>query len=181
MATVKSFDFDEQFAAADAESVRKRADKFLRQRFPDALSVRRSGSANDKMGADFVIEFPHGQFRFIDIKMRRVDFKARGMDDVALEVWSNTELRRPGWALDESKLTDYFLFVWMDTGRIVMFDARALRAVARVHLSRWQSTSKSAAQRTPTSTGGYSSSVVFVSSNELALLIGRWQGVQMAA
>lgn len=178
---VKSFDFDEQFAAADAESVRERVDEFLRLRFPDALSIRRAGTANDRMGADFMIEFPHGQFRFVDVKMRLDDYKTRGMNDIALEVWSNTERRKPGWALDESKLTDYFLFVWMDTGRIVMFDARALRAVTRKHLSHWQSTCKSAVQRTPTSTGGYRSSVVFVSSDELALLIGRWQGVQMAA
>jgi len=178
---LKSFDFDEQFAAANAESVRGRVVKFLRQRFPDALSIRRAGTANDKMGADFVIEFPHGQFRFVDMKMRRDDFKARGMDDIALEVWSNAERRKPGWALDDSKLTDYYLFVWIDTGRLVIFDARALRAVTRNHLQRWQASSKSAEQRTPTASGSYSSSVVFVSSDELALLIGRWQGIQLAA
>lgn len=178
---MKSFDFDEQFAAADAESVRRRVDEFLGKRFPDALSIRRAGDVNDKMGADFAIEFPHGQFRFVDVKMRRIDFKARRMDDIALEVWSNVERRKPGWALDDSKLTDYYLFVWNDTGRIVMFDARALRAVTRVHLSRWQASSKSAKQRTPTKSGSYSSSVVFVSSDELARLIGRWQGIQLAA
>lgn len=178
---MKSFDFNEQFAAADAESVRRRVDKFLRQRFPDALSIRRAGAANDKMGADFVIEFPHGQFRFVDMKMRRDDYKARGMDDIALEVWSNTEQRKPGWALDDSKLTDYYLFVWVTTGRVVMFDARALRAITKVHLSRWQTGNKCAEQRTPTMSGSYSSSVVFVSSDELALLVGRWQGIQLAA
>jgi hypothetical protein len=178
---LNTFSFDEQAAAADTDRVRERVERFLRQRFPDLLAVRRAAQANDRIGADFVIEFPHGQFRFVDIKVRKTDFQALGQPDVALEVWSNAERQLPGWALDDAKLTDYTMFVWSDSGRIVMFDARALRAVTRRHLSRWQVENVQARQRTAVGRGSYTSSVIFVSSTELATLIARWQGVEPAA
>jgi hypothetical protein len=181
IAAVNTFDFRQEFAAADTEQVHARVEKFVRQRFPDVLSVQRAARANDRAGADINLEFGHGQFRFIDIKVRKVDYRRFGRPDVALEVVSNKERGSPGWALDDSKLTDYTLFIWQDTGRVVMFDARALRAVTRSNLPRWSKANQHADQRTAVRDGQYTSSVVFVSSDELATLIARWQGVAIAA
>ena len=178
---VNIFDFRQEFASADTERVHARVEKFVRQRFPDVLTIRRAAPANDRAGADINLEFGHGQFRFIDIKVRKVDYRQFGRPDVALEVVSNKERGSPGWALDDSKLTDYILFLWQDTGRMLMHDARALRAVTRKHLPRWMKENQHAEQQTAVRDGHYTSSVVYVSSDELATLIARWQGVAIAA
>jgi hypothetical protein len=34
---------------------------------------------------------------------------------MAAEIWANSGTRKPGWTPDQSKITDYVLFVWLDT------------------------------------------------------------------
>ena len=178
---MKTFDFKEQLAVSDSPAVAALVEPFLRLRFPGALGFQRAAEANDRAGADITVAFPQHQFRAIDLKVRTVDYRARDKADVALEVWSNWERRTPGWALDESKVTDWILFVWMDTGRMLMVDARALRAVTKSNLPRWLRTEQQAAQRTAVGAGSYSSSVIFVRTDELVRLVNRWQGLQQAA
>jgi 3-oxoacyl-[acyl-carrier protein] reductase len=64
----------------DTDRVRERVERFLRQRFPDLLSVRRAALQNDKMGADFILEFTHGQNRYVDVKVRKADATAVGKE-----------------------------------------------------------------------------------------------------
>jgi hypothetical protein len=178
---VKTFDFSAQLAVSDAPAVAALVEPFLRRRFPGALSFRRATEANDRLGADVMVEFPHCQHRFIDLKVRSRDYRALDKADIALEIWSNCERKTPGWALDESKVTDWILFAWMDTGRMLMVDARALRAVTKSNLPRWLRTEQQAEQRTAVGSRSYSSSVVYVRTDELVGLVNRWQGLQQAA
>jgi hypothetical protein len=178
---VKSFNFAEQLAVSDSPAVAALVDPFLRRRFPGALSLRRAAEANDRAGADIIVEFPHCQFRFIDLKVRTCDYRVLGKADIALEIWSNKERETPGWALDESKVSDWLLFVWMDTKRTLLLDARAVRAVTKSNLPRWQASYQNAEQRTPVGARGYNSSVIFVGTDELVALVNRWQGHQNAA
>jgi hypothetical protein len=181
MGNVKSFDFAEQLAMSDSPAVAALVEPFLRKRFPGALAFRRAHETNDRAGADIIVEFPHCQFRFVDLKVRSSDYRALGKADVALEVWSNRERGSVGWALDESKVTDWLLFVWTDTRRTLMLDARAVRAVTKSNLPRWQASHQNADQRTAVGSRNYSSSVIFVSTDELVALVNRWQGHQHAA
>jgi hypothetical protein len=178
---VKSFDFARQLAISDSPAVAALVEPFLRKRFPGALAFRRAHETNDRAGADVIVEFPHCQFRFVDLKVRTCDYRARGKADVALEVWSNRERGTPGWALDESKVTDWLLFVWVDTGRMLMLDARAVRAVTKSNLRRWQAVNQCADQQTVGRAGNYSSNVIFVPTDDLVELVNRWQGRQDAA
>jgi hypothetical protein len=85
--------------------------------------------ANDRHGADYVAEFRHGQTRLIEAKIRAQDWLPRGQDaDLALETWADIDNEVIGWTRDTAKLSDYLVFVWLESGRSLLLDARLLRA-----------------------------------------------------
>ncbi len=178
---MKDFDFLEQRKTADTDLARSLILKHLRQRFPEVLSIQRAALENDKQGADFILEFRHCQFRLVDAKVRSKDYARLGQPDICLEIWSNEQRKVPGWAIDDSKLTDYVLFAWTDTERAALFDYRMLRAVVKAHISAWQRSYRTAQQRTTHASGSFTSSVIFVPGASLAEAIADWQAGSMLA
>ena len=163
----KVSNFQRDLSASDATVTGEKLLARLHKQFPMALSIRRAPKENDMIGADYWIELRHGQFRSIDVKVRREDWSLRGKPEIALEIWSNVERQKPGWALDESKLTDYVLFYWLETDRSYLVDFRQLQVATRANLEKWNCAARSGKQKTAHATGYYSSQVVYVSVAEL--------------
>jgi hypothetical protein len=175
-----TFDFHKQRAMSESPEAQDLIRRHLARLFPDALTIRKAALENDKLGADYWLEFRNGQFRAVDVKVRAEDWKPKGKPDVALEIWANTGKGKRGWAIDDTKITDYVLFVWLDTGRADLFDFRLLKAVTQANLDKWSGDCQSANQTTATKRGNYTARCLFVSGRDLHAAIYRWQS-DMAA
>jgi hypothetical protein len=176
-----AFDFHQQLGMSQSEKAHRLAMKHLRRLFPDALDIRQAHMENDKAGADYLLEYPHCQFRTVDVKVRGTDYLAMGQPEIALEVWSNREYQRPGWILDTNKATDWVLFVWLDTGRADLFAFRMLQSVTKANLTKWQQEYTPATQQTGNNTRAYTSQVLFIDGYTLHAEIYRWQTNRFAA
>jgi hypothetical protein len=127
---LKVHDFDLKLAESDNARVRTLVHKALQDRFgSDYLQIHKAALANDRHGADYVAEFRHGQIRFVEAKVRAQDWLPRGQEaDLALETWADIDKQVFGWTRDTAKLSDYVVFVWLESGRSLLLDARLLRA-----------------------------------------------------
>jgi hypothetical protein len=123
-------DFDTKLAQSDSDAVRFLVSKALHDRFgSDFLQIHKAAFANDRHGADYFAEFQHGQTRLIEVKVRAQDWLPRGQEaDLALETWADVDQHTIGWTRDKSKVSDYIIWVWLQSGRSLLLDARLLRA-----------------------------------------------------
>ena len=123
-------DFDAKLAESDNNRVRALVHTALQDRFgSNYLAIHKAALANDRHGADYLAEFRHGQTRLIEAKVRPEDWLPRGQEaDLALETWADIDKQVVGWTRDTAKLSDYLVFVWLESGRSLLLDARLLRA-----------------------------------------------------
>lgn len=162
------FDFHQQMAVSEQPKVRGLIERALRRRFPDLLAIHKAHVENDKRGIDYFLEFPNGRMETLDVKVRTKDFARRGDDcNVALETVANTTTNKPGWTLDGDKLTDWVLFLWLDTERDDLMHFRQLRAAVTANLGTLLAARKASIQTTKTTRGSYDAKSVFVSSKDM--------------
>lgn len=162
------FDFSEQMAVSEQPKVRELIERALHRRFPDLLAIHKAHVENDKRGIDYFLEFPNGRMETLDVKVRTKDFAARGDEcNVALETVANTTTNKPGWTLDADKLTDWVLFLWLDTERDDLVHFRQLRAALTANLETWLAARKASTQTTKTARGSYEAESLFVSSKDV--------------
>lgn len=149
--------------------------------WPELLSVHRAHTTNDKMGADYWLEFP-GKMETLDAKVRREDYALRGDNRTAcLELVANTRSQKPGWTVDPSKLTDWIMFYYIESGRSVVYSARQLRAAVIAHLPELRKSGQPSTQSTKSGSGSYQSESLFVSHRELGAVIYRNSQKRLAA
>jgi hypothetical protein len=162
------FDFHQQMAVSEQPKVRALIERALRRRFPDLLAIHKAHVENDKRGIDYFLEFPNGRMETLDVKVRTKDFATRGDDcNVALETVANTTTKKPGWTLDADKLTDWVLFLWLDTERDDLVHFRQLRAALTANLETWLAARRASIQTTKTARGSYDAESLFVSSKDM--------------
>lgn len=169
---MQPFSFDQQKAVSEQPKVRVLIERALRQRFPDLLAIHKAHIENDKRGIDFFLEFPNGRMETLDVKVRTHDFAQRGDEcNVALETVANFETGKPGWAFDGDKLTDWILFLWLDTERHDLMHFRQLRAAASANKATWMAGRRIATQATKNVRGTYTAESLFVSPRDM------WAGI----
>lgn len=138
--TTRAFDFTERWQFATVEHGCD--DREIIQRcHPATVSVEPAGLEMDKRGVDFIATLEGGATVYWDVKRRE-----RGCSrywkmgpEVALEMWSDREAKRPGWTWDASKITHYVLFAFdpADHDRAYVAPFQALRAVFLRNGKRW--------------------------------------------
>jgi len=128
MAKPLAYTFDERLGWSEgtAESASELT-RVLLSRIPQCERVDRASEVDDRAGTDFWAYRVGGLRRLsIDLKARQVDWKnnpPKGRlpaDDVALETWSVKERGKVGWTRDATKMTDYVLWYWTDSGRFLL-------------------------------------------------------------
>jgi hypothetical protein len=162
------YDFDEMLALSNSPKVRRMIETALKSRFDNLLAIHKAHVVNDKRGIDYFLEFPHGKIETLDVKVRTKDF-ARQADgcNLAIENQSNVRKSSPGWTVDCDKLTDWVLWIWVDTERSELIHFRQARLAATRSLPDWMASRKVATQTTPTVGGSYDSQSVFISTRDL--------------
>jgi hypothetical protein len=174
MTTAKVFNFAKQLAMSETDHVHELVERAVRQRLPELLNIHRAHAENDKQGIDFWLEFPNGCMEKLDVKIRAKDYATpEEPENICLEIVANTTTNKPGWTKDMTKLTDWVLFLWLDTGRSDLVHARQLRSAANGNMPSWQATKRTSAQVTETRTGSYASTSLFVSSHDIWAAIFR--------
>ncbi|MES1999322.1 MAG: hypothetical protein V4446_08405 [Pseudomonadota bacterium] len=175
-------DFHADLAMSDRPEVVAAITAACHGYWPELLSVHRAHTTNDKMGADYWLEFPGCKMETLDAKVRRKDYVLRGDDRTAcLELVANTRSQKPGWTVDPSKLTDWIIFYYIETGSSFVYSARQLRAAVIAHLPKLQKTGKPDTQSTKSGAGSYQSESLFVSHRELGAAIYRNTHKRLAA
>ena len=83
----------------------------------------------------------------------------------------------PGWSRDPTKLTDFILWYWKDTGRYCLIDFHQLCHVVEQHWEEWAETYGTHQQKT-TAQGGrcYHSECIFVPRRQVWAAIYRCCG-----
>ena len=154
------YDFNKQLAASQTDEVHTLVRRIMFEKFAgELLNIHQSHPDNDKRGADYILEFRNGKCENLDVKSREKDYYP--MPNVALEYRTGN---KDGWTIDIDKLTDWILFLYIDTERASLHHARMLRVSAREHRDQWQ---QSHQQSTQVSNGGYSSPCVYMTDREL--------------
>ena len=139
-------------------------ERILLGSFKESVLVCESTEQEDKKGIDYWVCLNEGNNVAVDLKLRRRDFCGNNAHDIALEVWSVIDIDTgqgviKGWTLDETKHTDYVLFLYSDTMRWHLFPFQLLRAAFENNVNDWCRQYKTATQNTGNK---WASSCVFV-------------------
>lgn len=166
MIVVRNFHAD--LAMSDTPEVVAAIKAACHAQFPELLTVTRAHKENDKLGADYTLEFPGYRHEALDVKIRKKDYSLHGDDRIAcLELVSNTTTGKIGWTLDPAKRTDWVLFYYIESGKRVFYHARELRAAVVAYLPQLRKIGKPSIQQT----GRYESTSLFVRHRDLGAAI----------
>lgn len=166
--------FTNDLAMSEEPEVVQAVKAACREYFRDELlNIHKAHKQNDKLGADYTLEFPGYRHQALDVKIRRQDFSlpCHGGDNrtACLELVANTTNGKIGWSLDPNKITDWVLFYYIESGRWDIYNARELRAAVIRYLPRFRKIGKPETQQT----GRYESTSLFVSHRDLSAAIYR--------
>jgi hypothetical protein len=128
------YEFDERRAMSSGVASSTSIEAILLANIPGAVAVRAADEAADRMGTDWWVDHVSGHSQSVDAKVREEDFARKGCDDLALETLSVVERNKVGWTLDETKRTDYILWLWKDTQRWCLVPFPMLCQVFKEHL-----------------------------------------------
>lgn len=175
--------FSEMLAVSKGQ--RKHTDTATIQSMLDGCTeVRAATLSLDIRGVDYIARLRGGSDVYIDAKTRqRGCSKYWGAEpDLAIELWSvkptATCQGKPGWTLDEAKLTDLILYTWdpADTVETYLLPFQLLRVAARRNIRRWMEEYKRDIQ----DSGQWQSEAVFVPASEVISAIQKCMRSQAA-
>jgi hypothetical protein len=94
-------------------------------------AIRRASEYHDKQGADGWWVRQEGRPLAVDWKLRQEDHA-----DLVIEWDSRVEHGIPGWTIDPDKITDYVLYLWPHSARLL--PSKALRVASVAHRADWE-------------------------------------------
>lgn len=156
-----TYDFHERLRFSQSDDVREGIARAIQQQFPGVLQVHSAHLRNDLEGIDYLLEYPNGRIRTVDVKVRDKDYERKGEPGLCIEVLSNVDTGKVGWALDESKQCDSIMFYWNDSGRSYSIPFDQLLVLVRHHKTEWLAKYGSVINLTPGNYGSRQRSQVF--------------------
>lgn len=177
----KSYSFEKKLIASKGLIESCDVLEILRLRLPGCVDAVSTSTEIDRTGVDWLATLLSGRVVGVDVKTRDKDYLRFGHDDVALETWSVIG-SRVGWTRDESKVCEWVLWVWKDTGRFFLVPFLPLCCVFAQRWEDWSEIYKKAIQRTPSTSKfkSYQSECVFVPRSVIVDAIADWYGGTLA-
>jgi len=134
-------DFDRDFAYSLGE--RQRVDEeLLIQAIPNCVSVRKTDTALDKKGIDYIATLDGGTELYIDAKTRRKGALLMGEPLLALEVWSvcpdENHAGKAGWTCSRTTDVDMILYTGEDWDRFYLVPFQQLRMAFQNNYWDWK-------------------------------------------
>ncbi len=177
--TIHRYGFTERLEFSEQQLGEAGIRAVLKSRIPGCVDVKRASQRYDKQGTDYwAIRGAGLPSLSIDAKVRTPDYlQIKGRDDLALETWSVIEAGKVGWTRDPAKRTDYILWYWPDTRRMVLVPFPALCAVFAIKWREWAETYKDDVHDQETHEWGrvWHSQCVFVPRRVVFDSINGWQ------
>lgn len=162
----REYEFGEQLRMSQGIQGDKDIAAILMKHIPGAVRVKKANDQDDRNGTDYWVYHERGEPYSVDVKFRSEDYAAKpepfAADDLALETWSVIEKRVIGWTRNQSKMTDYVLWFWKDTGRWCLIPFAMLCAVFEERWEAWSREFRVATQYTQDVGRGWHSECVFV-------------------
>jgi len=139
------------------------------------IAVRSADLELDLRGVDYIARLRGGAEVYIDAKTRQQGCRRHwsGEPELAIELWSVKPTAatkgKPGWTLDEAKLTDLVLYTWhpSDCDEAYLLPFQNLRMAARRNIRAWMAEHKTDVQ----SSGSWRSEAVFVPASKVVSAI----------
>lgn len=141
---------------------KKRIRIILKEIFGQDKTILENSVNTDDKGIDFYIFSLETKIK-VDVKIRN---RCSYNKDVALEIWSNIEKQKPGWTLDDTKLTDYIVWIWQDNNYYFV-DFKKLKRIFKKYKEKWMNDYYSPTQCTTNHNYIYHSQCVFVPIREI--------------
>lgn len=175
---MSEYSFDERLRMSNGVTATSNLEEILCIVIPGAIEVVRASKSEDRSGIDYWVRRDCGRDLAVDVKNRETDFKKKGNDDLALEIWSDKKARTVGWTCDKNKKTDYILWFWQDTRRWALVPFVLLCAVFNAHLDKWSRLYKHGHQTSHKNGHSWQSECVFVPRHEVwAAIYRRFGGI----
>ncbi len=153
------------FSCLNESSNRKfdnRIIEILKDHFGQDVKIIKNLVDTDDKGIDWIVFDRNGNRINIDIKIRNWT-KSRS-EDIVLELYSNLETGKIGWAKDNSKKTNMILWYWTGDDQFYFAQFKDILKVVREHEYEW---SMNYWRKQETDTGnGYHSSSIFLPISE---------------
>jgi hypothetical protein len=181
----REYAFDERMQMSQGISATRDIKTILMANIPGTRRVETANQDDDRHGTDYWVYHERGEPYSVDIKVRDEDWAFKpgrnAADDLALETWSVIEKQVIGWTRNQSKMTDYVLWFWRDSGRWCLVPFAMLCAVMQENWESWRRQFKTCRQHTPREfNNGYHSECVFVPRREVwATIYKRFGGSVM--
>jgi hypothetical protein len=86
--TIGEYEFDERLRFSNGVLIGADVRRIFTEAIPGVVDVVRASENDDRRGADWFASMKDGRVLAIDVKVRDVDYAARGEDDLALETHS---------------------------------------------------------------------------------------------
>lgn len=132
------------------------------------LKIRVADKALDKKGADYVVTSRSMREIYIDAKNRlspvihnwKIDENGNLLAEICIETAAmmydpdNDIDEKKSWLLDENKITDYYLFTYLDYPETIFIDTEQLRLAYMIHWEEWHERFDRAYQSTENFTKG---------------------------
>jgi hypothetical protein len=160
------YDFAERLEMSQGICAEKSIEFILLKNIPGATRVERAEKRDDRNGTDYWVHHSRGKPYSVDVKNREEDYSMKpgrnAADDLALETWSVVEARSVGWTRNESKMTDYILWYWQDSGRWCLVPFAMLCGVFQEFWRQWRKEFQTNVQKSYKGAQQWHSECVFV-------------------
>ena len=86
----------------------------LKSHIPNCIAIKKTDTATDKTGIDYIAELDGGAKIYIDAKTRTPGCSRywRGEPELAIEMWSVVEKKKVGWTFSKKTNVDYILYTF---------------------------------------------------------------------
>lgn len=178
MTQAREYGFQDRLVFSQGIAEKNDIAEILLGHIPDAASIERSQLSDDRNGTDYWVYRNSGTRPIsVDVKRRDLDPVEKGWgDDVALETWSDVDRQKVGWTLDDTKETDYVMWLWEPTSRWMLVPFVMLRAVFEENKEAWTSVHKVSKQLSDKDGRYWFSECVFVPRKDIWTAIYRRYG-----
>ena len=116
--------------------------ELLKTCIPNCVSVKKTDTATDKTGIDYVARLDGGAEIYIDAKTRLPGCSKywNGEPELAIETWSVVEGRKIGWTFSKKTNVDYILYTFPkeDYAGYFLLPFQLLRSAAKRCYYEWE-------------------------------------------
>ena len=145
----------------------------LKSHIPNCIEIKKTDTATDKTGIDYIAVLDGGAKIYIDAKTRTPGCSRywHGEPELAIEMWSVVEKKKVGWTFSKKTNVDYILYTFPkeDYSGYFFIPFQLLRSAAKHCYPEWKKRYPKYYQQN----NGYTSQAMFIPASVLIAEVQR--------